>query len=320
MIDEDIKNTLLENNIDVVSKIGQGGFASCYKVFSQRYKQFFACKVLTLDQKRESKQQSFKNECDALTNFIHPNIIHVFKTIHTETHQFIILEYCPNGDLEAYIRKHGPISDINQFYMFISRILSALLYMESHNFAHNDIKPSNILIDNYGRPKLADFGLSKKMLSEHDLSLQFAGSLAFIAPEILSHRPYNPMKADIWSFGVLVYYMALGRLPFAIGNFADFKKAIAAGSYDIPLSLHPKISLIIRKTLVVDPSKRMSFQEINNLVEAEMKPVQFFIPKDKSLPPLYNSQNAATMVCRKTNKFALSKIKSRLKANNLTVI
>ena len=320
MADEDIKGTLLKNGFELVDKIGEGGFASCYKVFSLTYKQFFACKVITLDNKKESKEQSFKNECDALINFIHPNIIHVFKTINTENHQFIILEYCPNGDLEAYIRKNGPIQDLNKFYIFLSRILSALLYMESHNFAHNDIKPSNILIDNYGRPKLADFGLSKKMLSEHDLSLQFAGSLAFIAPEILSHRPYNPMRADIWSFGVLVYYMALGRLPFAVGNYQDFKKSIAAGSYNIPKSLNPKIALIIRKTLVVDPTKRMSFQEISNLVEEEIKPDPFCVHREGALPPLYNSQNAATMICRKTNKFTLTKIKSRLKSHNLTFV
>ena len=309
MTEEDIRTTLAAHGFELISLIGQGGFAKCYKVYSNQYKQFFACKVISLDDKKLQKQKSFRNECAALVNIIHPNIIHVYKTIDTKSHQYIILEYCPNGDLEMLIRKNGPLTKSGQLYGFLSRIISALIYLEENNFAHNDIKPSNILIDSYYRPKLADFGLSKKVFSENDFSNEFGGSLAYTAPEILCCKPYNPMKADIWSFGVLVYYLSTGTLPFPMNNYQQFKLAVNTGSYSLPLKLDPTIRKIITRTLVVDPTKRIPLQAISDLIETEVRPDNLILHRPV-LPPLYNSQNASSMLCKKSLKF--TKVVSRL--------
>ena len=259
---EEIRQTLESHGLILIEEIGKGGFAKCFKVFSSLYKTHFACKIISLDEKKTMKLQSFRNEIAVLETIIHPNIIQVYKTIETAKYLFLILEYCPNGDLASYIKENGPITNLNKLFSFLKKIVSALLYLEEFNIAHKDIKPSNILIDKYYRSKLADFGLSKKLVEDGELIEEFTGSLAFVAPEIITGKAHNPIKADIWSFGVTVYYLAIGRLPFPHKDYATLFKSVSDGQYIIPEEVDPFIEQIINGALNLNPEKRMSFQQM----------------------------------------------------------
>lgn len=262
---------VIENNgFEVHSFLGRGGFAECFKVFSKQYQQYFACKVIPISgPKKESRQKSFENEISVLINIIHHNVIQVYKAFMSETHLFLILEFCSNGDLQKQVSMHGPIKNQVLLLNYISQILDALNYMESIGIAHKDIKPSNIFIDNHGRTKLADFGLAG-FVDESNISYDYGGSLAFSSPEVLMMKPHNPYKADIWSLGVSIFYLATGKYPFPHCGRKNILRLILAEMYTIPVDMDDFIKNLIKICLQTNPDKRMSFAELKDMVDDEI--------------------------------------------------
>ena len=264
----EIREFLNSEGFDIIESIGKGGFAECFKVYSQQYKEYFACKVFDLpEHKKELRSKSFQNEFNALSNILHPNIIHVYKHFITPTKIYLILEYCPNQDLFKHIRKNGPLTNISEIFSCFTMILTALDFLEENHLSHNDIKPSNILIDKYGRLKLADFGLVKFLSETHQLSDNYSGSLAFLAPEVLEHKPFDPIKADVWSFGVTAFVIATGNFPFQMTSKTSLKLSILAGIYKIPDTVDIRVAEIIRKCLNLNPSQRPTFKELILLIQ-----------------------------------------------------
>ena len=271
MSGKSIEMIIKENGYEFVCKIGQGGFAECYKVFSPQYKQFFVCKVVPISTKTGSSGKIvYDNELKTLCKVIHPYIIQVYKAFTTQTHLFLILEFCPNGDFSQYVKAKGPMKNPVQLLTQVSRILDALNYLDEKKIAHKDIKPSNILIDQHGRPKLADFGLAS-FVEENSLSEDFSGSFAFLAPEVIQRKPHDISKADIWSFGVTLYYLATGQYPFPRRDRNLMVKHVLRGCYDIPNDMNSVIKKLITGALVLDPNGRMSFLQMKNLVTAELE-------------------------------------------------
>ena len=263
-----------ENGYTVCSSLGKGGFAECLRVFSKKYKQYFACKVIPIaGQKSDSRKRSFENELNVLMNIIHPNVIQIYQTFSSATHLFLILEFCPNGDMQKYVVKNGAMKNETVLLNYISKILDCLAYLEGIGIAHKDIKPSNIFIDKHGRPKLADFGLAS-FVGEDRLSVDYAGSLAFCSPEVLAMKPHDPFKADVWSFGVTLYYLATGKYPFYANGRKDILKLIMGETYTIPFDMNETIRNIIRNCLQIDPSKRMSFAQMKLIVDNEIEKQQ----------------------------------------------
>ena len=259
---------LNKHGYDVLQLIGHGGYAECYKVYSRKYSQYFVSKVMLLNSSvKKERHNTFQNECNALTSIIHPNIIHVYDIIVDESCVILILEYCSNGNLQDYIIRNGVYKDMTKLFLHLEMILSAFDYLEERKMAHNDIKPSNILIDQYGRLKLADFGLTQKFETIDDISEDYRGSLAYIAPEILHRKPYNPFKANVWSFGVMLYFLVVGRTPFPTDSVASFRERILEGSYVLPRSIDKTVAKIIKNCLILDPEKRISFRDIKNIID-----------------------------------------------------
>ena len=276
-IDPAIEADLKQHGYVIKEAIGKGGFAECYKVYSQKYKQDFAVKVITLkEEKKELMTRSFKSEYDALTTLSHPNVVQVYDSLYSQNHIYLILEYCSKGDLQSYIKKNGPLNKTT-LYQYIYSIVDALAYLESKNFSHNDIKPSNILIDSYGRPKLADFGLSKKV-DHNSLSEDYTGTLLFLAPEILNRKSYNPLKADIWSFGIMLYYLTTNTFPFEEQTFKGLQTLAQTGYFYIPSNIDPIYKKLLNMSIVVKPENRGTFFEMKELMN-QYRDVSQSLPK-----------------------------------------
>ena len=268
---EEVKQALKENGYELFAFIGKGGFAECYDVLSVQYNIHFACKVMSLKGKKGSLAlKSFMNEINTLTNVIHPYIMPVYNTFTSNSYLYLILEYCPNGDLHDYVKKKGPFRNDSVLLRYVSAILDSLTYLEQNNIAHKDIKPSNILIDSHGHPKLSDFGLAS-FIEEDRLSEDFSGSLAFCPPELLQRKPFNPMKADIWSFGVTLYYLATGVYPFSTNALKNLGKHISSVVYSLPENINKVIRHIISQSLCINPDERITFSKMKGLVNDEMK-------------------------------------------------
>ncbi|EAX97835.1 CAMK family protein kinase [Trichomonas vaginalis G3] len=244
-----------------IKQVGKGCFATCYLVFDTRYKKEFICKVChsnSNNPESSNKQKFYQNEIDALINITHPNIIKIYNYFEDHNFLYIILEYCNQFSLDKFISMHGNLKR-NQLYDFILQFATGLHHCHLYGIAHHDIKPANILLDEYNKIKLADFGFAS--YQEYDAN-EVRGSLAYIPPEKINLVKYDPFASDVWSFGVSVYYLAFGSLPFQGETKEELSQNIKKANYKMPDTSYDFVRDIVTHTLVIDPSKRWTMKQI----------------------------------------------------------
>ncbi|KAK4873058.1 hypothetical protein RN001_015087 [Aquatica leii] len=222
-----------------------------------------------------------KLELNALKNLFHAHICKLYQVLETETHFFIVTEYCSGGELFDHIVERNRLSE-QQSRKFFREILSAVAYLHSLGYAHRDLKPENILLSGDQSLKLIDFGLCAKPDGGIQSPLTTScGSPAYAAPELVMGKPYCGGEADVWSMGVLLYALLTGSLPFDDDKIDSLYKKILSGKYYEPLYLSKASRDFIKLMLQVDPKKRLtidallshSWITVNGLLEpVEYKP------------------------------------------------
>ena len=135
-------------------------------------------------------------ECNILRLSNHPFVIKLHSSFQTPENLYMILDYCPGGDLAYHLNKRQ-IFDESEAKFFIAETILAIEYIHSLNIIYRDLKPENILIDDEGHAKLADFGLAKEGVSDKNNAKSFCGSPAYLAPEMLQNKGVGK-AADIY--------------------------------------------------------------------------------------------------------------------------
>ena len=246
--------------------IDHGGFADIYIVTSLKFGQQFVAKVITVNKLEiEEVWDTFNKEVKALIKLDHPNIIRLYDRFRIFDRFFLILEYCSGGNLYQEVLKLGSLS-ITRFTHIFSQIVSALNYSHSQGIVHHDIKPQNILFDNFGRPKLADFGICLDIRNEV-FSENFHCSLDYAPPEIISKKLHDPFKADIWSLGITFIFSLTGDLPFLLNSEELLKQSILNGSFLIKNSLPNEFKNIIINMIKLNPNSRPSTNDLLKFCE-----------------------------------------------------
>ncbi|OHS95994.1 CAMK family protein kinase [Tritrichomonas foetus] len=255
------------NNYIFNEQIGSGGYAAVYVVTSIKFRTKFVAKVLLpCDNDISHAWKSFDTEVSNLLKLDFPHIIRMYEYFAESNRFFIILEYCSNGSLFDYVNTYGPLSG-HKLINITHQLVSAVQYAHSNCIAHRDIKPHNILMDEFGRIKLADFGISIFLANEPNC-FNFKCSPAFAAPEILSKQPHNSYKADMWSVGVTIYFIATGQYPFhstKIDKLLNEMKEI--GVCLNKYHYHPLIYTLLLKTIQYNPQNRISIDEAFDIIK-----------------------------------------------------
>uniref|UniRef100_A0A6G1R7C2 Maternal embryonic leucine zipper kinase n=1 Tax=Hypotaenidia okinawae TaxID=2861861 RepID=A0A6G1R7C2_9GRUI len=203
-----------------------------------------------------------KIEIDALKNLSHQHICQLYHVIETSKKIFMVLEYCPGGELFDYIISKDRLSE-EEARIFFRQIVSAIAYVHSQGYAHRDLKPENLLIDEDHNLKLIDFGLCAKPKGGLDYHLNTCcGSPAYAAPELIQGKAYIGSEADIWSMGVLLYALLCGFLPFDDDNVVAIYRKIMRGKFCIPKWLSPSSTLLLSQMMEVDPKKRITVKHL----------------------------------------------------------
>lgn len=192
----------------------------------------------------------------------HRSIVKLFEYIETEKYHCIIMENVSGGNLLSLIRKRTKLSESTSRFIF-KQLIEAIKYIHSQGIAHRDIKPDNILIDLNNTIKLCDFGVGKE-IKPGELIRDTCGTPAFVAPEILSDVSYDPFLTDIWSSGVVLYSMLSGFFPFIGNNDYELHKRITSGKFEDIQGISAECNDLIHRILEVDPSKRITLNEILN--------------------------------------------------------
>ncbi|EJD40890.1 Pkinase-domain-containing protein [Auricularia subglabra TFB-10046 SS5] len=190
----------------------------------------------------------------------HPYICGMREFIVQPHNYFMVSEYVNGGQLLDYIISHGRLRE-RVARKFARQISSALEYCHRNNVVHRDLKIENILISANGNIKLIDFGLSNLYNPASHLST-FCGSLYFAAPELLNAKVYTGPEVDVWSFGVVLYVLVCGKVPFDDQSMPALHAKIKRGVVEYPVWLSADCKSLLGRILVTNPTLRATMHEI----------------------------------------------------------
>ncbi|KAK2827881.1 hypothetical protein FQN49_007247 [Arthroderma sp. PD_2] len=207
-----------------------------------------------------SKEIRTAREAAIVTLLNHPYVCGMRDVVRTNYHWYMLFEYVNGGQMLDYIISHGKLKE-KQARKFARQIASALDYCHRNNIVHRDLKIENILISKTGDIKIIDFGLSNLFSPKGQLKT-FCGSLYFAAPELLQARQYTGPEVDVWSFGIVLYVLVCGKVPFDDQSMPQLHAKIKKGVVEYPPGLSSDCRHIISRMLVTDPKQRACLAEI----------------------------------------------------------
>ena len=252
-----------------IKLLGQGSFGTVYLVKNKKLNNYFAMKIIEKSSNDEEKEDEIKNEINILRKLDHPNILKINDFFSTKKEYFLITEFCPEGELFYEIKNFAPFDEaLAGWYM--KQILSAVNYCHKSKIIHRDLKPENILIyqrnkKGFNSIKIIDFGTAI-LFNKKDKNL--AGSIYYLAPEIISKNRKYTEKCDIWSCGIIMYILLTGKPPFNGDSDEEILKKILQNHLDLEKYPWSVISLkakdLIKKLLETDIKKRITAEEALN--------------------------------------------------------
>lgn len=255
----------------IIGQLGQGGMATVYKAYHASLDRYVALKVLHPAFKEDPNFLGrFQREAKMVARMEHPNIVPVYAFEEHEGHPFLVMKYIEGQTLKARLQK-GPLSE-DEILKITQAVGSALTYAHHKDILHRDVKPSNVLLADDGEIYLADFGLAR-LASVVDSTLSaeiLVGTPQYISPEQASGVKELDERSDVYCFGVMLYEMSVGRVPFN----ADTPYAIVFDHIykplPLPRSLRPELSeeleTVLLKALTKDREDR--YPNVASLVKA----------------------------------------------------
>ncbi|KAF0292068.1 MAP/microtubule affinity-regulating kinase 3 [Amphibalanus amphitrite] len=189
----------------------------------------------------------------------HPNIVKLYQVIETKKTLYLVMEYASGGEVFDYLVFHGRMKEKEARLKF-RQIVSAVQYCHSKRIIHRDLKAENLLLDSQMNIKIADFGFSNEFTVGSKLDT-FCGSPPYAAPELFQGKKYDGPEVDVWSLGVILYTLVSGSLPFDGSNLKDLRERVLRGKYRIPFYMSTDCENLLRKFLVLNPTKRASLEQ-----------------------------------------------------------
>ena len=241
--------------------LGSGAYAKVKTATSVKLNKQVAIKVI--DKKSAPKDVITKflpREIHALKTIDHENVVKLVDVINTENQVFLVMELAEFGDLLDYINARRYLSEATARTLF-GDLVSAISKCHSLGIVHRDLKCENLLLDSQLRLKVSDFGFARTHCGQNLET--YCGSYAYAAPEVILGNPYDGEKADVWSMGVVLYAMVVGKLPFRDTDVKSLLGDIATRLY-YPSRLSEELKDFIKKMLVFDPKERMSVSEMKS--------------------------------------------------------
>ncbi|XP_076359776.1 MAP/microtubule affinity-regulating kinase 3-like isoform X2 [Tachypleus tridentatus] len=190
----------------------------------------------------------------------HPNVVKLYQVIETDKTLYLVMEYASGGELFDYLVAHGRMKERESRAKF-RQIVSAVQYCHQNKIIHRDLKAENLLLDGEMNIKIADFGFSNEFSPGQKLDT-FCGSPPYAAPELFQGKKYDGPEVDVWSLGVILYTLVSGSLPFDGANLRELRERVLRGKYRIPFYMTTDCENLLKKFLVLNPTKRMLLENI----------------------------------------------------------
>ena len=218
----------------------------------------------SLKDNKDEKINLIQNEINIQKRLIHPNILRLYSFFEDEKNYLIVFEYAKNN-IYSKIKKEGKLKE-EMAYNIFTQILSSLYFLHTNNYIHRNIRPENILINENNEIKLTNFSCCTE-IKDKKLTTIIKNKVEYISPEMIREQPYN-QSIDIWSIGVLLYYILHGYSPFGSiednVNYDEIIRNIIIDKFKIDnkLNLSNECIDLINKLLEFDCDKRINIKEI----------------------------------------------------------
>ncbi|XP_033027517.1 serine/threonine-protein kinase SIK2 isoform X1 [Lacerta agilis] len=279
---------------EIEGTLGKGNFAVVKLGRHRITRSEVAIKIIDKSQLDSVNLEKIYREVQIMKMLDHPHIIKLYQVMETKSMLYLVTEYAKNGEIFDYLANHGRLSESEARRKFW-QILSAVEYCHSRKIVHRDLKAENLLLDNNMNIKIADFGFGNFYKSGEPLTT-WCGSPPYAAPEVFEGQQYEGPQLDIWSMGVVLYVLVCGALPFDGPTLPILRQRVLEGRFRIPYFMSEECEHLIRRMLVLDPSKRLTIAQIKEhkwmLVEVPVQRPVLYPQGQENEPSIgeYNEQ------------------------------
>jgi hypothetical protein len=244
----------------IVEPLGEGGMAAVYKAYQPGIDRYVAVKVLPEHLAKDPQFLArFDREARVLAKLQHPHILPIHDYGQSDSYTYIVMPLVKSGTMTDILK--GEVLPLPQIQKMITQIGDALDYAHGQGVVHRDIKPSNVLIDERGNCMLTDFGIAKLVESEADLTGTggIIGTPSYMSPEQAKGQKLDG-RSDIYSLGIILYEMAVGRVPFKAETPLAVIVKHLHDPLPLPRTLNPNlpesVERVILKSLAKEPEDR----------------------------------------------------------------
>lgn len=278
------KGQKIDNRYEIIRLIGEGGMANVYLAYDPCLDRKVAVKILRGDLAEDEKfVRRFQREAVSASSLTHPNIVEVYDVGEDNGKYFIVMEYVEGKTLKQLIKKRGALT-LPEVVDIMLQLTSAITKAHESYIIHRDIKPQNVIILEDGRVKIMDFGIASQLNSnELTQTNSVMGTVYYLPPEQANGAPAT-IKSDIYSLGILMYELVVGKVPFkgdspvevAIKQMKEPIPDIVAYNPDVPQS----IENVILKACAKNPKNRYeTASEMHKDLETVLDKERFNEPK-----------------------------------------
>ena len=269
--DSSNNNGLTFNSFQILDVLGSGTFGKVFKATLKHSSddKIYAMKVINKRYLIRNNQLKYAiTECNVLKQTDSPFIVTLHFAFQTMENLYMILDYCPGGDLGFHLMSR--LFEENEAKFYIGELILAIEHLHNLDIIYRDLKPENILIDSENHIKLADFGLAKERIAQGELTQSFCGSPAYLSPEMVQRKGVGK-SADIYGIGAVLYEMISGTPPFYSNEIEKLYQNIKKSKLVLHNYFSDELKDLLKKLLCRDPKKRIGIYN-----KSEIKSHPFF--------------------------------------------
>ena len=251
-----------EEEFEIMEQLGEGSYGFVFKALHKKTGKIMAVKLIPLA--KFDNIDTCIREMEILASCDSKYIVSYHCAYYKENNLWIAMEYCGAGSVKDIIKlKKSPLDESTISALMYS-VLKGINYLHCNKMIHRDIKSDNVLLDDYGNAKLADFGVSAKLMSTYGSKESVIGTPFWMSPEILSRNKYTS-KTDIWSLGITAIEMAEGQPPYArFRTYVAMEKIKTCPPKNLsePKKWSEAFNDFVKQCLIVDPIYRPTAEEL----------------------------------------------------------